>query len=501
MKIFVSEQVRRGDKYTQEHEPISAYGLMTRAATECALWITSLWNERFYGSTGNIGILCGTGNNGGDGLVIAKVLSQKGYTVRICLCGEPKTKEAKQALLDALKEVGIDTVSWQEHSSLQTADLLIDALLGSGIKGPAKGKVLEGIEFLNQCNAPVISIDLPSGLAAEGDFMGPTVRASYTLVFEQPKLAFLLKGFELYAGDFRIIPIGISETFKAEEPSPYNFLTDADARELLPKPLTTDYKGTRGHVHIIGGGENTYGAPLLAAHASLRTGGGLVSVTMPSAWIAPSGVAYPDFMFLPAGDSVVEIFPNPVMGHTYAIGPGLGLDKRTQKAFYDFIGKCTSPVIIDADGINLLALQPERILDLPKGSVLTPHWGELKRLIPSVWHLQGFELYTEISEWTQRHQLNLLFKNPYTCVFSARGQWYFNSSGTVALATAGSGDVLTGIIARLLSQGLSPYNAAISGMWLHGKAGQYAAVGLGKRSVRAVDIIASVSQVLKQIER
>jgi NAD(P)H-hydrate epimerase len=216
---------------------------------------------------------------------------------------------------------------------------------------------------------------------------------------------------------------------------------------------------------------------------------------MPENWIAEAGVAHPDIMFQSGGKDFNQDFPEIDSSKTYAIGPGLGQNPKTESAFLAFIQSVDHPMVLDADGINLLAKNPEHYKDLPAGSILTPHWGEVRRLIPEVALLKGFDLYAHISQWAVQHSVNVLFKNPFTCVFTANGQWYFNSSGTVALAVAGSGDVLTGIIARLLASGYSPEKAAILGMWIHGKAGQKAAENYSDRGVRATDITESIPKV------
>ncbi len=496
MKIFLADQVRRGDQYTIDREPISPYALMTRAAEACAQWIFEKYPNQKKGP--KVLILCGSGNNGGDGLGIAKVLAEKGWSVCYTQTSSPRSPESQRSseVLQSLEstleitQVDYSPTNWQDF------DLYIDALLGSGISDSARGKALEGIEFLNSQSNPVISIDIPSGLSSDGDFTGPAVEAEHTLVFEQPKLSFLLKGMEDYPGEFHVLPIGIHPDFTADEPSPYHYITDEEAQLWLQPEKRTAYKGTRGHVHIIGGGKDTYGAPILAAVSSFRSGGGLVSVTMPENWIAESGVAHPDIMFQSGGKDYIHDFPKINSSLTYAVGPGLGQNPKTESGFLEFIQSVDQPIVLDADGINLLAKNPAHYKDLPKGSILTPHWGEVRRLIPEAAHLNGLELYSYLSQWAVKHSVHLLFKNPFTCVFTANGQWYFNSSGTVALAVAGSGDVLTGIIARLLASGYPSYKAAILGMWIHGKAGQKAAETYSNRGVRATDITQCIPIVL-----
>lgn len=498
MKIFLADQVRRGDQYTIDREPISPYALMTRAAEACAHWIF----EKYHNpqAVPVVFVLCGSGNNGGDGLGIAKVLAEKGWSVGYSMTSAPRSPESQrslevlQSLESTLKLTQIDysPINWKD------CDLYIDALLGSGISDSARGKALEGIEFLNSQSEPVISIDVPSGLSSDGHFMGPAVKAEHTLVFEQPKLSFLLKAMEEYPGEFHILPIGIHPDFTADEPSPFHYLTDEAAQSWLQPEKRTAFKGTRGHVHIVGGGKDTYGAPILTALSSFRSGGGLVSVTMPENWIAESGVAHPDIMFQSGGKDYIHDFPKINSSWTYAIGPGLGQNPETESAFLKFIQSVDHPIVLDADGINLLAKNPEYYQHLPKGSILTPHWGEVRRLIPGAAELEGFELYSYLSQWAVNHSVNLLFKNPFTCVFTSDGQWYFNSSGTVALAVAGSGDVLTGIIVRLLASGYSPDKASILGMWIHGKAGQFAAETYSERGVRALDIIQNVAKAFSR---
>ncbi|GAB5557957.1 MAG: bifunctional ADP-dependent NAD(P)H-hydrate dehydratase/NAD(P)H-hydrate epimerase [Schleiferiaceae bacterium] len=498
MKIFLAEQVRRGDQYTIDREPISPYALMTRAAEACAQWVFEKYHNQK--TTPKVLILCGSGNNGGDGLGIAKVLAEKGWSVCYTMNSAPRSEESQRSLevlqslestLD-LTQVDYSPLTWQD------CDLYVDALLGSGISGPARGKALEGIDFLNSQSKPVISIDIPSGLSSDGDFSGPAVKADHTLVFEQPKLSFLLKGMEEYPGEFHLLPIGIHPDFTANEHSPYHYITDEEAQSWLQPEKRTAYKGTRGHVHIIGGGKDTYGAPILTALSSFRSGGGLVSVTMPENWIAESGVAHPDIMFQSGGRDYIQSFPKINTSWTYAIGPGLGQNPKTESAFLAFLQSVDQPIVLDADGINLLAKNPEHYKGLPAGSILTPHWGEVRRLIPEAAHLNGFELYSHLSQWAVNHSVNVLFKNPFTCVFTPDGHLYFNSSGTVALAVAGSGDVLTGIIARLLASGYPSDKAAILGMWIHGKAGQKAAETHSERGARALDIIQSIPKVFSR---
>ena len=488
MKILSNQQVRKGDLFTIKHEPISSFDLMKRASKACADWIVSSFEK-----DNQFLVFCGPGNNGGDGYCIAYFIRKSGYKVRVVDCAGNSNKSTDL-------NCAISLYGPPEYNRLQAIEgfsndqIIIDSLFGSGLSRPLSGDFLKCVDWINSSGAKVISIDCPSGLDGDCELESHSVMANHTLVFEQPKLSFLLYGTDRSVGTFHILDIGISSEFKNHQTTPFSYFTDADAQAII-KPIDDfGYKGTKGLVAIIGGSRDTLGAPTLSARAAFRSGCGLVSVhSLPIEFFRHVD-HYPEVMYPSSAEAGQILFPRYDSRKTYGIGPGLGLDGNIAKEFYSFLQEANDPLVIDADGLNLLAKEPRYISDIPKQSVLTPHLGELKRLLRIEMN-EGLEDYKKISKWCIENQLILVFKSTYTCVFSTDGQWSFNSSGTPALSTAGSGDVLTGIITSCLAQGYSPIEAAILAVWIHGKAGLKASDSLGARSVMASDIIEAIPLV------
>lgn len=488
MKILSNQQVRRGDQYTIENEPISSFGLMKRASNACSEWILNNYpkNTSFI-------IFCGPGNNGGDGFCIAHFLKKLEYHVQVVdLSNEVKTSDDQKK---AKRLYGAPEYNrLQSIESIPSNTVIIDALFGSGLSRPLTGKFAKAVEWINNSGVQIISIDCPSGLDGDAQIQSLGVKANHTLVFEQPKLSFLIHGLDKRVGHFHIIKIGISSQYTTSQQSIFSYLTDEEASQIIQPVDYFGYKGSKGHVAIIGGSRDTFGAPTLSARAAFRSGCGLVSVFAPSIEFKRHVDNFPEIMYSTKRKDENSVFPDFEKKLTYGIGPGLGLNEKVGAEFYDFIALADAPIVVDADGLNLLANYPKALSTLPKNSILTPHLGELKRLL-NINVSDGLLAYQAISNWCVKNQIIIILKSTYTCVFCPTGQWIFNSSGTPALSTAGSGDVLTGIVSSLLAQGYSPIESASLAVWIHGKAGQKASELIGERSVMASDIIEAIPSI------
>lgn len=502
IKILPVEQIRELDAYTIAHEPVKSIDLMERAAHECYKWIV----KRITGIR-TFRIICGMGNNGGDGLAIARKLNKDGHNVEVYYI-----KHASNPSEDNLKNFGrisdvaglVVTEIFEDDPSLEIddEDIIIDALFGSGLNKPVRGFLTEIIRQINESNAYVISIDMPSGLMADelitdsGKFS--IVKADYTLTFQMPKLAFFLPENEKYIGEWKILDIGLHEDFIRKAKANYYYIRKKDCKEIYKPRGRFSHKGTFGHGLLIAGSLGKMGAALLAARASLRSGAGLITAHLPLIGIEPMLNAMPEVMADP-DDSETHISQLPDLSpyNAIATGPGLGIHSETQNALKLLIQEARMPLIIDADGLNILAANKTWLSFLPPDSILTPHPKEFERLTSKVDnHINRLEI---LRAFSMRFKVNVILKGAYSAICTSDGDIYFNSTGNPGMATGGTGDVLTGILLGLMACGYSPKDTCILGTWLHGKAGDIAASKLSQPAMIASDIIGNLGEAFLKI--
>lgn len=506
MKILSSTDIRKADAYTIQHEPIKSINLMERAAKTCVEWFTS--NPAFIPSKTRIIIVCGLGNNGGDGLAIARLLSQKKFRIEVFIirysdkCSEDfLINERRLKKIKRIKIHNITSSHQLESIKFYPGSIIIDAILGSGLNKPAEGLVKNVIEFINRLGCLVVSVDIPSGMFSEENHYekGQTiVHADYTLSFQVPKLAFMFPENEKYTGRFLILNIGLNEDFISKLDSKNYFITLDDVRRVLRPRSKFSHKGTFGHSLIVSGSYGKMGACVLASRACLSVGAGLVTAHIPKCGYAILQTVNPEVMV--ETDSSEKIISDVIYTEKYnsiGIGPGIGTEKETQNTLKTIIQNSKIPLVMDADALNILSENKTWLAFLPKKSILTPHPGEFKRLIGEA--ASDFELLQKQKEFSFRYNVYVVLKRAHTCITCPDGEVYFNSTGNPGMATAGSGDVLTGIITGLLAQGYDSKQACVLGVFLHGMAGDLAAEHLSEEGVLARHIIEFIGEALKKI--
>jgi len=481
MKILTAAQIREADRYTIQHEPIESLDLMERASECMAQWIANhIEQDR------PLCFLVGKGNNGGDGLAVARMLFRAGYTCWIyTVFGKEALSEDCRANWDRLPK-GLKVQPFSE-ATIPPSGVIVDALLGSGVRGRVEGPLAEAIAWINRQGVPVISIDLPSGLQTEyGNDPSGVVQASTTLTLEFPKLSLLLPEAGDCAGKVVVLPIGLDEVFIRQSESPYFYVDEAFVSSLQKARRPFAHKGDYGHALLICGGEGMVGAAILATGAALRSGCGLVTVHMPCCEAGALYANCPSAMLSGDPQSYFSVLPADMSRFTaIGIGCGLGQRKESLEALKSLLG-LGKPMVLDADALNLLAAHPDLQTLVSPLSVLTPHPGELRRLV-GPW--QDDEQRNRLaSDLARRLASYVVVKGAHTMVCTPEGRFYFNSTGNPGMAKGGSGDVLTGLITGLIARGYGAGEAAILGVYWHGAAGDRAAEYYGQESMNSGDL-------------
>ena len=500
MKIFKSSIVREADAYTIEHEPISSIDLMERAAGKCFKYISDKFeNEDYY-------IFAGPGNNGGDGLVVARLLAGAGKNVNVYIVKfTDKFSDDFKINLQRLEEQNKASVKELNainfFPSINEDAIIIDAIFGSGLSRPVEGFPAEVIHKINSSKAYTIAIDIPSGLFGEDNsqnIKANIVKANLTLTFQFPKLSFLLPDNYEFVGDFEILDIGIHKEFIDRAETKCFYVTKDDIK--LKKREKFAHKGNFGHCFLYAGSYGKTGAAVLSAKACLESGAGLLTTYIPQTSYQIMQTSVNEAMCISFND-IENSFVVPDMENfnTIAIGPGIGTNRLSLAILDSLIQKAGSPMVIDADGLNLLANNKRLLKQLPVNSILTPHPGEFKRLVGE--YQNDTEKLDKLQSFAKEYKLIVLLKGAHSVVALPDGRLYFNSTGNPGMATAGSGDVLTGIIASLLAQGYNPLQAAVFGCFIHGKAGDFAAEEFSYESLTAGKIIGNINKVFRLLRR
>lgn len=488
MKVFSATQIKAWDQYTIKYEPIASIDLMERAS--------SVFTKRFcelYGSDFKVLIFAGTGNNGGDGLAIARMLHQYGYDVEAVICGEPENgSEDFKTNLKRAKNQDIKSVSAEDFEFEKSSKkcVIIDAIFGNGLNRKIEGFLAEIIKKINESNIEVVAVDFPSGVFC--DYLNTNnvkIRAKYMLTFQCPKLAFFMKENEEYLGEWEILDIGLHPDFEKNTKANYYYTLIEDFIEKTRAKYS--HKGTYGHALLIAGSHGMMGAAILASKACLRSGAGKVSISAGNKENDIIQIAVPEAIFLPNDleKSISEIWTEKELEPYDAIGIGPGIGQYEDRIIeLEAILKTKKPLVIDADAINLLAKNRGLLEYVPPNTIFTPHWKEFKNLTGENPEdsQETFDLLRKIST---ENKWIIILKGYNTAVALPDASLHFNSTGNPGMATAGSGDVLTGVILAYLAQGLSPQVAALKGVFDHGKAGDAAVKIRSEKSLIASDII------------
>ncbi len=471
IKILSASQIKELDAYTIQHEPVASIDLMERACRAFTNWFV----ER-YDAMHRIGIICGTGNNGGDGLSIARMLHEWNYPVKVWIVrgGVKETSDFQINLERIQNKISVGEIAKDVKSELfSECTILIDAIFGSGLSRPVEGIYEDVIDCLNTIHATRIAVDIPSGLFADQHSAGEVFRAHHTVSFQLPKLAFFMPENHLYTGEWHLVDIGLSKKGLSEIQTHHYFTTLKSVKKMMKHRSKFDHKGKYGHALLIAGSRGKMGACILSARACLRSGVGLLTTHVPKIGNSIIQTAVPEAMALI--DSSDDYFSDQdVADHfqTIGIGPGLGQHADTKAALGQLLAKFKKPMVIDADALNLLASHPELQLQIPGGSILTPHPKEFERLTGE-WS-NDFERLIKLQRFSKKINSVVILKGAYSTIALPSGDIVFNSTGNPGMATAGSGDVLTGILTGLLAQGYTAEVAAILGVFIHGLSGDLA---------------------------
>lgn len=466
--LLTAPQMQTVDAYTIKHKEINSVDLMEQAAVA----FVKAFIEEFENENSRIAIFCGRGNNGGDGLAIARLLSAKNYkNISVYLIGfGSKQSDDNLANLKRLQETGLPVEEINEVNEIEIIepDLIIDAVLGSGLNKPLKDQYAALAKLINDLNVKVIAVDVPTGFNSEGqippNYNG--VIADLVICFQLPKINFFFPESVVALKRFKVVDIGLDEDFINLQLTDFKLVEHIDAAKLIKPRANFTHKGTYGHALIIAGNTNTMGAALLAASACLHSGAGLTTVCLPQSGLTSLNIMLPETMALPREKDVeTNAFDK---YKALAIGPGLGVEEEKMRLLEVAIGT-KKPLVIDADALSLLSYNKDLLEKLTPQTILTPHVKEFDRL------------FGEHENWWQRvatarakaRELNIIvvLKNQYTFICAPTGEIYINQTGNPAMASGGMGDVLTGTLVSLLAQGYTAINAAILGVYLHGKAG------------------------------
>ncbi|WP_031525582.1 bifunctional ADP-dependent NAD(P)H-hydrate dehydratase/NAD(P)H-hydrate epimerase [Dyadobacter crusticola] len=491
MKILGAEQIRALDKHTIQNEPVSSLDLMERASAAFVNWFCSE-----YVNTRPVSVFCGKGNNGGDGLAIARLLSQRSYDVQVVIVEyTDKSSEDFQAnlirLQDQLTPVYIHSAI--DFPVISAKAVCIDALLGSGLSRPVEGLLAEIITRINALPNRVVAVDLASGLYTDQSNAKEEViiEPDFTVTFQLPKFSFLFPQNVAFTGAWHVVDIGLNQEFINQAESPY-FFTDQQAAETLVKPRGKfSHKGTYGHALLLAGSFGKMGAAVLSGKACLRSGVGLLTMHSPLCGYEIIQISIPEAMVLAdQAQNHLSNLPELSSYSAVGIGPGVGQESDTAKVLEQLLEEVRVPLVIDADALNILSTNRELLNKLPENTILTPHPKEFQRLAGD--SENEFDRLELGRDFAAKHKVIVCLKGANTAVILPNREVHFNSTGNPGMATGGTGDVLTGIILSLLAQKYKPHEAAIFGVYQHGLAGDKAAAQRGQSALIASDLVESL---------
>ncbi len=484
-----------------EKDSISSLELMERAAQKAAEYLLANFSGNIFH------FFCGAGNNGGDGLALARIMNQHNQRVYVNFIPTGRQTENNCSNFLKLKELGIPIQIMDSPANMIISEegIILDCILGTGTRLPLPSLIKEIILIINRSKLPVISIDIPSGIPSDLELMTQEwlgIQADITLSFEIPKLSALVPGTGDFFGDLITLPIALNPDFILRESSPYFFTNLESILPLFRKRKKFQYKGDFGHSLIIAGSFGKAGAALLCSQACVASGSGLVSTLSPEINYPIIQTGIPEAMFISGGGfHFIEDITNleGIQFNAIGIGPGLGKYKETQKAILSFIKSSRKPMVLDADALNILSLNKGALEYIPEGSILTPHVGEFNRIIgePSKDPVLRISLAQKLAK---NLKSIIVLKGAYTAIIFPNQEVHFNSTGNPGMATGGSGDVLTGILTGLMAQGYSSMEAAILGVYIHGRSGDIAKEKFSETSLMARDIVSSLSDAFKELE-
>lgn len=491
MKILTANQIKNCDTATIE-KGISSISLMEKAATKCCDWMTDYFRnaEKFL-------IFCGNGNNGGDGFAIARILYEKGFDIEVFINKE-NMKFSRDAEVNFKKIKPISGITIKDYSEFENNNfIIIDALFGYGLNRELSDDFKNLIEKLNQIQVPKISIDIPTGLYADKiiEENSTVFKADFTLTFQFYKRSFLHPETGKFCGKIIVLNIDLDKDFINEIETDYFVIDENLIKEIYKPRGDFCHKGTFGRSVLVGGSYGKMGAILMSSLSALKTGSGLTFTIAPECGNVILQSQIPEAMFIGSGGNYIdkiEIQDKAV----YGIGPGLGKEIETQKALLEFLENYKKSVVLDADALNILA-ENQKLNLIPKNSVITPHPLEFERLFGK--SANSFERIELAKQKAKELQIFIILKDHHTAVITPEKKVFYNITGNSGMAKGGSGDVLAGILTSLISQKYDIEKACIFGVWLHGKAGDFASEEFSKEAMLPTDLINHISTVFKHL--
>lgn len=515
MKVVTAKEMHELDRRAEAEYGVSSLILMENAGAgavrEMEQYVPGLLRSR-------VAVVCGKGNNGGDGLVVARHLANRGVDVQVLLLAKKDELKGDAAInLGIAQKAGIPLAEVATAKDLQarrealaSSDVIVDAILGTGLTGPARGIGAEAIQILNKLGRPLIALDLPSGLGSDdGHVHEPCIRAQLTLTFALPKRSLLLYPAAQFAGEVRVVDIGIPRVLLTDPKLPVDLVEGEEVRAALPPRDPDAHKGTYGHVLVLSGSPGKTGAAALTSLGALRVGAGLVTLALPEGLNDLMETKLTEVMTagLPETEERTVAFEarDPLVGlmegkSVLALGPGLSIHPETARLVAALVQSAKIPLVIDADGITALARQPEVLSRASVPVILTPHPGELSRLLMVPKEEVIAKRIPIAQKVTSTYNVHLVLKGARTLIAEPGGAVHVNPTGNPGMASGGVGDVLTGMIAGLVSQGLSPAVAAVVGVYLHGLAGDLACQQLGPEAMIATDLMDRLPDAIRAVK-
>lgn len=497
MKIFSAAQIKKWDAFTIANEPVASIDLMERAAGACYNWITNQ-----FVSKNHFLIFCGKGNNGGDGLAIARMLLNNKYSVSVYILeshkkGTPDFETNLARLYQCTTDVHF-IQSQELFPTIKEENIIIDALFGIGLNTHLEGISAALVQHLNRFNKTIISIDIPSGMFADSSSKNNTViKAAHTLSFQNYKLAFLLPENQECCGNIHLLNINLHKKFEADEDVDFT-ITDCQLLKKMYKPREPfSHKGNYGHAALIAGSYGMMGAAVLSAEACLRSGVGKLTCYIPECGYEVLQCSVPEAMCFTSGDKYLLSAEKIENYDSVGIGPGIGVHQSSALLLKEIFTRVNKPMLIDADAINIIAKEYSLLPLIPTYSILTPHPKEMERLFGN--SVNDFERIQLALQKSKELKLFIVLKGHNTFISTPEGKGFFNNTGNAGMATAGSGDVLSGIITGLLAQGYSPLQCCLLGTYLHGMAGDFAAAKFSQEAMVAGDICDFLGESFKTL--
>ena len=514
MRVLNTQQMREADRRTISDIGIPSIVLMENAGRQAVAAMEAAYEDL---SSRRVGVLCGRGNNGGDGFVIARTLVQRGVDTAVFLLGSvSEVRGDARTNMEILGRIGLTVVEittgqdWELHfSEISECDLLVDAIVGTGFQGRLHGMLETVVADVNDLGVPVIAIDLPTGLSADShEVEGGAIEASMTVTLAAPKIPLVFPPADSHAGDLVIADIGIPLPLIDEVEGPYlELLTRERMRELVPARTAESHKGDFGHVLIVAGSVGKTGAAHLAALGALRSGAGLVTIATPRSCVPVLASMAAEYMTVPLDETPAGAIDYAAIervlelkADVIAIGPGLGLEPSTAAFVQGIVERAGVSLVIDADALNAFAEEPERLTGRDGVEmIITPHPGEMARLAGSTIEAVQRDRLAAARTFASGHKLHVILKGHRTIIAAPEDRAFINFTGNAGMATGGTGDVLTGMVAAWFAQLLDAEAACKIAVYVHGSAGDLAEADEGEVSLVATDLVSRIGDAILEL--